>query len=158
MRSYCLRGNSMGVMCTDSSHRSQPQNFFFNKTTNMNQQRDNLTKENIKITSFDRQHLKCSRNNLFRNTKVLVPCNFTEQRCIPLLWCACLHYLPLSRQKLRFHTCWCHRGLLQYQTRFWNHKLRNHFRCFQVYQFSLLWGCMRDYCSSIWCWIPPGYS
>ena len=155
MRSYCLRGNPMGVMCTDSSHRCQPQNFFFNKTTNMNQQRNNLTNENIKIISFDRQHLKCSRNNLFRNTKVLVPCNFTEQRCIPLLWCACLRYLRL---KLRFHTCWRHRGLLQYQTRFWNHKLRNHFRCFQVYQFSLLWGRMRDRCSSIWCWILPGYS
>ena len=62
------------------------------------------------------------RNSLFLNTQVLVPCNFTEQRCIPLLWCAFLHYLPCSRLKLRFHTCWCHRGLLQYQTRFWSHR------------------------------------
>ena len=151
MRSYCTRRNPMGVMCTVSSHHCHPQNIFFNKTTNMSQQRKNLTEQNIKIISFGKQHLiiKSSSNTLFRNTQMLLPCNFTEQKCIPLLWCACLRYLPRAWLKLRFHTCWCHRGLLQCQTRFWNQKLRNHFRCFQVYQFLLLWGRMWECCSSI---------
>ena len=62
----------MGVMCTVSSHHCQPQNIFFNKTTNMNQQRNNLTKQNIKIISFDKQHLKSFSNTLFLNTQMLL--------------------------------------------------------------------------------------
>ena len=58
----------MGVMCTVSSHHCKRQNIFFNKTTNMNQQRNNLTKQNIKIIFFDKQHLKSFSNTLFRNT------------------------------------------------------------------------------------------
>ena len=72
MRSYCTRRNPMGVMCTVSSHHCQPQNIFFNKTTNMNQQRNNLTKQNIKIISFDKQHLKSFSNTLFLNTQMLL--------------------------------------------------------------------------------------
>ena len=80
-----LRRNPMGVMCTVSFHHYQRQNIFFNKTTNVNQQRNNLTKQNIKIIFFDKQHLKSFSNTLFRNTQMLLPCNVTEQKCIPLL-------------------------------------------------------------------------
>ena len=67
MRGYCASRNSIGVMCTVSSHHCRPQNIFFNHENDkqtLNQQRNNLTKQNIKIISFDRQHLKCFVNNL----------------------------------------------------------------------------------------------
>ena len=58
-----------------------------------------------------------------------------EPRYLPLLECAGRHYLV--HDKLRCHTCWSHRGRLQYQTQSWSHSCCSRSRCFQGYQ-SLL--------------------